>query len=202
MSGCFDPLFTTTKSRNDPLGSGMGLGLSLVRRSAEVYGGSAELVAPPSGFSTCFRVRLPMLANRRIAMNNHNPSILLVDDDIQSITRLQDRLKPLLDNNVELVVWQPTPSDSDTREAFERHITNRPVLVVTDYDLTTSVRGFLWSEHCWLVPKSGHPGRRFFLVQISMPYPKSLTFSNCVVPANEEQAAIFIAKYFQGLSIH
>jgi hypothetical protein len=29
----FDPLFTTTASQNDPLGSGMGLGLSLVRRA-------------------------------------------------------------------------------------------------------------------------------------------------------------------------
>ena len=56
----FDPLFTTTKSRNDPLGSGMGLGLSLVRRGAEAYGGNAELVTPPSGFSTCLQVRLPM----------------------------------------------------------------------------------------------------------------------------------------------
>lgn len=62
----FDPLFTTTqspttatKSRKDPLGSGMGLGLSLVRRGAEAFGGNAELVPPPGGFSTCFRVRLP-----------------------------------------------------------------------------------------------------------------------------------------------
>ena len=63
----FDPLFTTTfatktRSRKDPLGSGMGLGLSLVRRGAEVYGGNVELVSPPSGFATCVRVRLPMPA--------------------------------------------------------------------------------------------------------------------------------------------
>ncbi|MCY4560057.1 MAG: HAMP domain-containing sensor histidine kinase, partial [Chloroflexi bacterium] len=65
----FDPLFTTTKSpfttaksRNDPLGSGMGLGLSLVRRGAEAFGGSAELVQATSGFSTCIRVRLPIPA--------------------------------------------------------------------------------------------------------------------------------------------
>jgi signal transduction histidine kinase len=56
----FDPLFTTTQSRNDPLGSGMGLGLALVRRGAEAFGGKAELVKPPAGFSTCVRVRLPL----------------------------------------------------------------------------------------------------------------------------------------------
>ena len=54
----FDPLFTTTDSRRDPLGSGMGLGLTLVRRSAEAFGGHAEIVKPPPGFATCVRVRL------------------------------------------------------------------------------------------------------------------------------------------------
>ena len=58
----FDPLFTTTQSRNDPLGSGMGLGLALVRRGAEAFGGRAELVAPPGDFATCVRVRLPLQA--------------------------------------------------------------------------------------------------------------------------------------------
>lgn len=56
----FDPLFTTTQSRNDPLGSGMGLGLSLVRRSAEAFGGRADIVAPPPDFATCVRIRLPL----------------------------------------------------------------------------------------------------------------------------------------------
>lgn len=56
----FDPLFTTTESRSDPLGSGMGLGLALVRRGAEAFGGRAEVVAPPANFSTCVRVRLPL----------------------------------------------------------------------------------------------------------------------------------------------
>lgn len=58
----FDPLFTTTQSKNDPLGSGMGLGLALVRRGAEAFGGKAELVAPPAEFATCVRVRLPLPA--------------------------------------------------------------------------------------------------------------------------------------------
>ena len=56
----FDPLFTTTSSNADPLGSGMGLGLTLVRRGAEAFGGRVAVVAPPPGFSTCLRVRLPL----------------------------------------------------------------------------------------------------------------------------------------------
>ena len=56
----FDPLFTTTESQNDPLGSGMGLGLALVRRGAEAFGGRAELVSPPPDYATCVRIRLPL----------------------------------------------------------------------------------------------------------------------------------------------
>ncbi len=56
----FDPLFTTTQSKNDPLGSGMGLGLALVKRGAEAFGGRAELVDPPPEFATCVRIRIPL----------------------------------------------------------------------------------------------------------------------------------------------
>ncbi|NWE53817.1 sensor histidine kinase [Brevundimonas sp. P7753] len=64
QSKVFDPLFTTTASRNDPLGSGMGLGLALVRRGAEAFGGKAELTTPPPNFATCIRVRLPINLER------------------------------------------------------------------------------------------------------------------------------------------
>ena len=56
----FDPLFTTTAEGTDPLGSGMGLGLTFVRRSVEAFSGTAEVLAPPPGFSTTVRVRLPL----------------------------------------------------------------------------------------------------------------------------------------------
>jgi signal transduction histidine kinase len=61
-SRIFDPLLTTTSTNNDPLGSGMGLGLTLVRRGVEAFGGRVAVVPPPPGFSTCFRVRLPLEA--------------------------------------------------------------------------------------------------------------------------------------------
>lgn len=56
----FDPLFTTTASHGDPLGSGMGLGLTLVRRGAEAFGGKAEVTKPRDGYATTIRVRLPL----------------------------------------------------------------------------------------------------------------------------------------------
>ncbi|MBY0265925.1 MAG: ATP-binding protein [Burkholderiales bacterium] len=55
----FDPLFTTTESNRDPLGSGMGLGLTLVSRCVEAFRGKVNVVTPPPGFNTCFRVEIP-----------------------------------------------------------------------------------------------------------------------------------------------
>lgn len=55
----FDPLFTTTM-KNDPLGSGMGLGLTLVRRGVEAFGGRATVEPPGEGFATTVRIRLPL----------------------------------------------------------------------------------------------------------------------------------------------
>jgi signal transduction histidine kinase len=55
----FDPLFTTTSNLNNPLGSGMGLGLSLIRELVRHVGGSIRIVKAPRGFSTCFRVEFP-----------------------------------------------------------------------------------------------------------------------------------------------
>lgn len=56
----FDPLYTTTATNNDPLGSGMGLGLALVRRGAAAFRGSVTVVSPPPGYITCFRLTLPL----------------------------------------------------------------------------------------------------------------------------------------------
>jgi len=56
----FDPLFTTTSGEDNPLGSGMGLGLSLVKSLVDSIRGKIGLVNPPTGFSTCFRVQLPL----------------------------------------------------------------------------------------------------------------------------------------------
>jgi signal transduction histidine kinase len=55
----WDPLFTTTSNLNNPFGSGMGLGLSLIKKLLSDIGGSIDLVSAPPNFTTCFRVELP-----------------------------------------------------------------------------------------------------------------------------------------------
>lgn len=56
----WDPLFTTTSSSYNPLGSGMGLGLSLVKRLIDEIQGKILLIPPPEGFTTCFEIRYPL----------------------------------------------------------------------------------------------------------------------------------------------
>jgi signal transduction histidine kinase len=56
----FDPLFTTTSSADNPLGSGMGLGLSLVKSLVDSLKGKISVVNPPQGFSTSLRIQLPL----------------------------------------------------------------------------------------------------------------------------------------------
>lgn len=53
----WEPLYTTTSDVANPLGSGMGLGLTLVKQVVGEFGGSiALLTQPPPGYATCFRV--------------------------------------------------------------------------------------------------------------------------------------------------
>ena len=56
----WDPLYTTTSANeNNPLGSGMGIGLPMIKRVIEAQKGTINLVEAPHGFSTCFKITLP-----------------------------------------------------------------------------------------------------------------------------------------------
>ena len=52
----WEPLYTTTSDEGNPLGSGMGLGLPLIRQVAAEHDGTAALVPAPPKYTTCFRV--------------------------------------------------------------------------------------------------------------------------------------------------
>jgi signal transduction histidine kinase len=56
----WEPLYTTTSDVGNPLGSGMGLGLTLIKQVVNEVGGSILLVStPPPGFTTSFRIIFP-----------------------------------------------------------------------------------------------------------------------------------------------
>lgn len=56
----WDPLFTTTSTRNNPLGSGMGLGLPLLKKVVEALKGKISISKPEEGYNTTFSVMLPI----------------------------------------------------------------------------------------------------------------------------------------------
>lgn len=57
----WDPLFTTTSTKNNPLGSGMGLGLPLLKKVVEALKGKIFLPEKAEkGFTTTFTVMLPI----------------------------------------------------------------------------------------------------------------------------------------------
>lgn len=61
----WDPLFTTTSGQDyNPLGTGMGLGLTLVKNILSDVKGRISLVDPPPSFNTCFRVEIPWRGKR------------------------------------------------------------------------------------------------------------------------------------------
>lgn len=55
----WDPFYTTTSRVNSPFGSGMGLGLPLVRDLVERVGGKASVDDPSPGFVTCLHIQMP-----------------------------------------------------------------------------------------------------------------------------------------------
>lgn len=59
----WDPFFTTTSRTNSPLGTGMGLGLPLVRDLVLRVSGKATVGDPSPGFVTCIHIQFPRRPN-------------------------------------------------------------------------------------------------------------------------------------------
>lgn len=67
----FLPFFTTSTpvgfdAPEDEKLTGTGLGLKIVRDIITGYGGSIQLIEPEEGYSTCFRIDLPMATQKQI----------------------------------------------------------------------------------------------------------------------------------------
>lgn len=62
----WDPLFSTTSKLQTPLGTGMGLGLSIVKELVQSIKGSIRLSKPDAGFNTCFRLEIPFSTGAKI----------------------------------------------------------------------------------------------------------------------------------------
>jgi signal transduction histidine kinase len=59
----WDPFYTTTSRTNSPLGTGMGLGLPLVRDLVSRVNGKAIVGEPSPGFITSIHIQIPRRPN-------------------------------------------------------------------------------------------------------------------------------------------
>ncbi|WP_426088748.1 hybrid sensor histidine kinase/response regulator [Janthinobacterium sp. PSPC1-1] len=91
-------MFTQVGQNMGRAQGGLGIGLSLVRRLAELHGGSATVASPGTGLGSTFSVRLPLLeeeakASAAPAAPVHSASgphfrVLVVDDNIDAADTL------------------------------------------------------------------------------------------------------------------
>ncbi len=142
---------------------GLGIGLTLVKRLAEMHGGSVEARSDGSGQGSEFTVRLPILQLTQqtvAAQAEDNPTtkskirILVVDDNVDSALSLGMMLK-LMGNEIHTV--------HDGLAAVEAAEQFRPDMILLDiglpklngYDVCRRIREQPWSDGAKIVALTG-----------------------------------------------
>jgi PAS domain S-box-containing protein len=84
-------LFTQGDRTRDHVKGGLGIGLTLVKRLAELHGGTVDAASEGAGCGSTFTVRLPRIAHQRLSTDPEPPEwvtprmrVLLVDDNADS----------------------------------------------------------------------------------------------------------------------
>lgn len=128
-------------------------------------------------------------------MKAPKPEILLIDDEKDKLESLAIQVR----NNVDTAIvqtWHPRRNEDPSQE-FEKRISKDTILVVTDYDLTTAIKGlFGHSVVAWC-------RNQFIPVgDFSRGHDDALSTEPDLfklrVPRNEPEAADYIARMFDG----
>lgn len=129
-------------------------------------------------------------------MTASKASILLIDDNEENLLRLAERLQHALPAVI-IKTWRPTDEDGPPAAAFEQRVDDNTVLVVTDYDLTTTVKGlFGLSIVAWCQSRS-IPVGDFSRGNVAA-LPKEPNLFELRVPTDEAESAAFIQNTFVG----
>jgi CheY-like chemotaxis protein len=145
--------------------TGLGIGLTLVKRLVEMHGGSVDVQSRGRNLGTTFRVRLPALPESAAEINGtpHDQNdlslavkrrILVVDDNADALDSLS-RLVTLMGNEVRRA--------NDGLEALEVARNFRPDVVLMDlgmpnlngYDAARRLRQESWGRELFLVATTG-----------------------------------------------
>lgn len=131
-------------------------------------------------------------------MANGMPNLLLIDDTAANLEALRLRLAALLPAaEVEIRTWVPTEADGPPAEAFEARVDEDTALVITDYDLTTSVKGLFGLSIVGWCQKKSIPVGDFSRGNVAA-LPKEPNLFELRVPSDDEHGAAFVATTFRG----
>ena len=133
-------------------------------------------------------------------MNSQIPGILLIDDEQDKLENLAGRVRDEVDVG-EVQTWNPgedeDPEDKNPSAVFGRLVGDNTVLVVTDYDLTTAVKGlFGHSVVAWC------RNRLIPVGDFSRGHKDALSVEPDLfelrVPRGDADAAAYIVRMFEG----
>jgi hypothetical protein len=131
-------------------------------------------------------------------MTNSKPSVLLIDDNQSNLDSLTTNLKQLI-QDVEIRTWHPTKKDVSLEKVFNNLVDDTTVLVVTDYDLSTGIKGlFGLTIVGWCQARSIPVGD--FSKGKPDALPKEPNLFELRVPTDDEKGDKFIANAFHGFN--
>jgi CheY-like chemotaxis protein len=160
LPNVFD-MFTQVDRNLERSQSGLGIGLSIVKRLVEMHGGSVEVKSDGHGMGSEFIVRLPVVLSvvqpqseeKRAGVSGRR-RVLVVDDNRDAATSLAIMLR---------LMGNESKTAHDGLEALEVAAAFRPDLVLLDigmpklngYDTARQIRKQSWGKHMTLVALTG-----------------------------------------------
>lgn len=126
------------------------------------------------------------------------PSILLIDDNEDVLRGLEAKLREKLDLDVvDILTWVPVEADGKAEEVFHSKVDARTALVITDYDLTTSMKGLFGLSIVAWCQNLSIPVGDFSRGNVAA-LPKEPNLFELRVPSNDDDGSSFIARTFGG----
>lgn len=126
-----------------------------------------------------------------------NPSVLVVDDEQENLDSFVRALKDRLPDPVQVRPWRPTRDDGPLERLFNDQVDSATILVVTDYDLSTSVGGFFGPSLVGWCQANAIPVADFSRKHTAS-LPKKPNLFELRIPADDPHGATAAACLFQG----
>ena len=129
-------------------------------------------------------------------MTSSAPALLIVDDIEANLVSLAEHLRERLPE-FQIGTWQPQEDEGSPADAFDRYVGEDTELVVTDYDLTTTVKGLFGLSIVGWCQNRGIPVGEYSRANVAA-LPHEPNLFELRVPTDEDAAVRFVACVFKG----